>query len=175
MQAAAVVQPAQVPVVVLQNGVLPEQWLFWVQDWHKFVAVLQLGFAPEQWAGIVHWTQRPLAQPGVAALLAMQRASVAQAAQEPSTQIGFAGSTVQSAEAVHSTQAPIRVPVRAQRRLGDPQSLSPVQARHRPGVRSQTGVMPAQCELAVHWTQVLFANRQYGVGARQSAFIVQPP
>ena len=160
MQAELAVHGAQSPVVTLQKGVLPEQWLFWVHDWQRFVAALQFGLTPEQWPFMVHWTQRPAAQPGVVGLLAKQASSVVHAAHAPSTQVGLVGSRVQSPEVAHSTQAPARVPASMQRLFGAPQSLSLVHPRQLPAVVLHTGVMPAQWELPVHWTQVPVANRQ---------------
>jgi hypothetical protein len=155
------VQARQIPWAVLQKGVPPEQCEFWVHDWQRWVVVLHLGLVPMQWRSLVHWTHAPWKQPGVLVLLVAQAASLAQATQAPSAlQIGLAGSWVQSAEVAHSTQAPVRVPLRAQRRVGALHSPSAPQARQRPAARSHTGVVPEQWVLAVHCTQLLVARRQ---------------
>jgi hypothetical protein len=97
----------------------------------------------------------------VAAFLAAQAASLGQVVHAPSApQIGLAGSSVQSAEVAHSTQAPARVPLRAQCRVGELHSPSALQGRQRPAATSHTGVVPEQWLLAVHCTQALTVNLQ---------------
>jgi hypothetical protein len=134
-------QARQVPFS--QKGVPPEQLALEVHDWQRLVVVLQRGLPPVQWLSMLHWTQRPPAQAGVEALFAWQAAFPPHGVQAPSAlQIGRAGSWLQWALMVHSTQAPARAPVFAHWVL-EPQSPS-WQARQRPAATSQIGVVPAQ-------------------------------
>jgi hypothetical protein len=85
LQSASVLQPGmQVPVVVLQIGVVPEHWAEVVHWTQVLVVMLQMGVAPEHCASITHCSQRPMLGPEVAQIFDRHTVSPLLSAQGPS-------------------------------------------------------------------------------------------
>ena len=121
----AVVQAVQ--TFAVQMGVAAGQLALDTHWTHLFVVGSQTGVAPEQVVLSVHWTQVPLAEHvGVAEFLAKHWLASVQAVQTLATQMGAAPE--HSALVRHAT--------------------------HLFAIVSQTGVLPEQVPLSVHWTQV---------------------
>jgi hypothetical protein len=177
----AAAQARQVPVAVLQTGVVPEQSVLRTQPLHVLVAVSHTGVAPPQCELAVQATQRPAAQAGFAGSRAAHSPSLPQGTQAPLAQIGLAASahwpevsqSTQAPLAAHTVRggtsaahwaAPVHLLQEAAVQMGavPEQSASPRQLAHWPLGLSQRGGDPAHWLSSVHWTQSPVAARHWG-------------
>jgi hypothetical protein len=161
VHSAADAQARQVPALVLQKGVAPEQLAFEVQLTHRFVDVLHVAFAPPQSELTVHCTQRPPVHTGRVASRAAHSAPVAQPRHWLLVALQMGAEAGHCDEASHCTQAPALGPAVAHWGVELPHSLSPAQARQLPAPVSQMGFVPAQCAFCRHCWHLLVAVLQW--------------
>ena len=137
-----------VQISFVQMGVAPEHPALVRHATHLLVVVSQTGVAPEQVVLSMHCTQVPLAEhAGAVGLLAAHWAGVVHAVQTSFVHMGVAPE--HPALVRHATHLLVAV--------------------------SQTGVLPEQVLLSVHWTQVPLAEQAGAAGflARHWAGVLQ--